>query len=54
MTFVRKTHSNYVDEIDTWRQSYETTLVFKKSKLVLNSLAVHYLNLDQNNTESII
>jgi len=29
-----------------WSQSYKRNLVFKKSKLVLNSLTVCYFNLD--------
>jgi len=32
-----------------WRQSYKTILVFKKSKLILNSFKVRYLNLDYTN-----
>jgi len=30
-------------------QSYETILVFKKTKLIINSLTVGYLNLDHSN-----
>jgi len=34
----------------TRSQSYNRNLVFKKSKLVLNSLKVYYFNLDYNST----
>jgi hypothetical protein len=41
----------YVGEINFYRrQSYKTIEVFKKSKLVLKSLIVSYLNLDHKNT----
>ena len=38
------------EKLLSWRQSYKINLVILKSKLVLNSLTVRYLNLDHNNT----
>ena len=38
------------DRISASRQSYKRNLFLGKTKSVLNSLTVHYFNLDQNNT----